>query len=250
MGSGKEPLPSTVLKILLPQTRHRGPGAISDLNHGIEPNDPSGLSNPVVQFVVLIPQEPFVVAADPVEDGTRESPQIHRVGGPGFASNAIPRITCPEPRRHCRGDRLLDLRLALGPLHCELRAAGEASFPPDFPVRVDPAQDEFCLIVVPDTQRYAAYFPEIFRTQFQWIRAAVAPLYVKFVIHVGDVVEEGRDDEWVVADQAFALLAAWWLDQQPPAAALVGLGVILAGMSLVILSNRAPVEAVVEPPVD
>jgi len=47
-----------------------------------------------------------------------------------------------------------------------------------------------------------------------------------------------------------ALLAAWWLDQQPPAAALVGLAVILAGMSLVILSNRAPVEAVVEPPVD
>jgi drug/metabolite transporter (DMT)-like permease len=47
-----------------------------------------------------------------------------------------------------------------------------------------------------------------------------------------------------------ALLAAWWLDQQPPAAALVGLAVILAGMSLVILSNRAPVEGVVEPPVD
>jgi drug/metabolite transporter (DMT)-like permease len=47
-----------------------------------------------------------------------------------------------------------------------------------------------------------------------------------------------------------ALLAAWWLDQQPPAAALVGLVVILAGMSLVILSNRAPVEGVVEPPVD
>lgn len=47
-----------------------------------------------------------------------------------------------------------------------------------------------------------------------------------------------------------ALLAAWWLDQQPPAAALAGLGVILAGMSLVIVSNRTPVEAVVEPPVD
>ena len=47
-----------------------------------------------------------------------------------------------------------------------------------------------------------------------------------------------------------ALLAAWWLDQQPPVAALVGLGVILAGMSLVIVSNRAAVEAVVEPPVD
>ena len=86
MGSGEEPLPSTVLKILLPQTRHRGPGAISDLNHGIEPNDPSGLSNPVVQFVVLIPQEPFVVAADPVEDvvpfdhADAENIQILRLG--------------------------------------------------------------------------------------------------------------------------------------------------------------------------
>jgi drug/metabolite transporter (DMT)-like permease len=47
-----------------------------------------------------------------------------------------------------------------------------------------------------------------------------------------------------------ALLAAWWLDQQPPAAALAGLGVILAGMTLVILGNRASVEGVVEPPVD
>jgi drug/metabolite transporter (DMT)-like permease len=47
-----------------------------------------------------------------------------------------------------------------------------------------------------------------------------------------------------------ALLAAWWLGQQPPLAALIGLGVILAGMTLVIVGNRAPGEAVVEPPVD
>ncbi|HSE08317.1 MAG TPA: DMT family transporter [Nocardioidaceae bacterium] len=47
-----------------------------------------------------------------------------------------------------------------------------------------------------------------------------------------------------------ALLAAWWLGQQPPLAALAGLAVILAGMTLVILGNRAPTAEVVEPPVD
>ena len=36
-----------------------------------------------------------------------------------------------------------------------------------FPVEVDEGAGEFCLIVVPDTQRYAAYFPQIFRKQFQ-----------------------------------------------------------------------------------
>lgn len=81
----------------------------------------------------------------------------------------------------------------------------EASAAP-FPIIVDASRDEFSLIVVPDTQRYAAYFPEIFRRQFRWIRDQVAPLNVKFVLHVGDVVEEGDDAEWVVADESFALL--------------------------------------------
>lgn len=71
---------------------------------------------------------------------------------------------------------------------------------------VDPARGEFCLIVVPDTQRYAAYFPEIFREQFRWIRDSVASLNIKYVIHLGDVVEEGEDAEWVVADEAFSML--------------------------------------------
>jgi hypothetical protein len=60
--------------------------------------------------------------------------------------------------------------------------------------------------MVPDTQRYAAYFPQIFREQFAWIRDAVEPLNVKYVIHVGDVVEEGEAAEWVVADEAFSLI--------------------------------------------
>jgi hypothetical protein len=74
------------------------------------------------------------------------------------------------------------------------------------PVTVDATKGEFCLIVVPDTQRYAAYFPDIFRTQFRWIRDNAAALNAKFVVHVGDIVEEGEDHEWVVADEAFSML--------------------------------------------
>ncbi|MGH8021883.1 MAG: metallophosphoesterase [Opitutaceae bacterium] len=77
---------------------------------------------------------------------------------------------------------------------------------PAFPVVVEASQDEFCLIVVPDTQRYAAYFPSIFRKQFEWIRDAVKLLNIKYVIHAGDVVEENTTAEWVVADDAFSLL--------------------------------------------
>ena len=96
--------------------------------------------------------------------------------------------------------------LAGTPILAEPEAAGEFPARGAFAVPVDAAQGEFCLIVVPDTQRYAAYFPDIFRQQFQWIRDHVASLNMKFVVHVGDVVEEGEDAEWVVADEAFSLL--------------------------------------------
>lgn len=108
--------------------------------------------------------------------------------------------------------RQLPAALASFALAAILRAADPvpAPAPPPepapFPVTVDSSTGEFCLIVVPDTQRYAAYFPEIFRTQFRWIRAQAGPLNVRFVLHVGDVVEEGEDHEWIVADEAFSLL--------------------------------------------
>jgi drug/metabolite transporter (DMT)-like permease len=48
-----------------------------------------------------------------------------------------------------------------------------------------------------------------------------------------------------------ALIAAFLLDQQPPAAALVGLVVMLAGLALVIVGNRGGVvEPTLEAPVD
>lgn len=47
-----------------------------------------------------------------------------------------------------------------------------------------------------------------------------------------------------------SLLAAWFLGQQPPPEALVGLAVILAGMVLVVVHNPAPAGPALEPPPD
>ena len=73
-------------------------------------------------------------------------------------------------------------------------------------LKVDRENDEYTLVVLPDTQRYALYFPEIFLAQTRWIKENKDKLNMKFVVHVGDVVDERTDQEWFVADRAFAEL--------------------------------------------
>jgi hypothetical protein len=74
------------------------------------------------------------------------------------------------------------------------------------PIDVRSEAGEFTVVVLPDTQRYSLYFPEIFLSQTQWIKEQASRLNAKFVIHVGDVVETQSDGEWFVADQAFKKL--------------------------------------------
>lgn len=73
-------------------------------------------------------------------------------------------------------------------------------------LEVDREAGEFTLIVVPDTQRYSAFFPDIMQSQFEWIRDHAGALNAKYVLHVGDLVEEGEEHEWVAVNQAFSLI--------------------------------------------
>lgn len=114
---------------------------------------------------------------------------------PGFAA-----VRCLRADRYRSVVRCLVLLTVLS-----VSASAQKPMPP-IPVAVDASAGEFCLIVVPDTQRYARYFPNIFLTQFQWIRDSVGPLNVKYVIHVGDVVDDDTEAEWRVADDAFSLI--------------------------------------------
>lgn len=73
-------------------------------------------------------------------------------------------------------------------------------------LRIDQRRAEFTLVLLPDTQRYSRNNPAIFLGQTQWIRDNASALNVKFVVHLGDIVDRNTDEEWRVADQAMGVL--------------------------------------------
>ena len=66
--------------------------------------------------------------------------------------------------------------------------------------------EAFSLVVLPDTQIYAWKHPKIFSAQTRWIEENREAFNIRYVLHVGDVVEHNNDKEWKSARRAFARL--------------------------------------------
>ena len=64
----------------------------------------------------------------------------------------------------------------------------------------------FSLVVLPDTQYYAWKYPEIFHLQTKWIAENLEKYKIRYVLHLGDVVQHNSHREWKVAREAFARL--------------------------------------------
>jgi hypothetical protein len=63
------------------------------------------------------------------------------------------------------------------------------------------------LVVLPDTQFYAAGYPEIFRAQTTWIAENHVAANLVAVLHEGDIVDGANDPaQWQVASDSFARL--------------------------------------------
>jgi hypothetical protein len=92
-----------------------------------------------------------------------------------------------------------------------VEAGGEASSPPP---GLDGSSGPETLptppvtvVVLPDTQYYAAAYPEVFAGQTSWIRDQKSVLNIAAVLHVGDVVDaSSSDDQWAVANSAMRKL--------------------------------------------
>ncbi len=71
-----------------------------------------------------------------------------------------------------------------------------------------PAAEPFSVVVLPDTQNYAEKYPDTYVAQTQWIRDNVEKENIKFVMHLGDIVQQFNESEpqWQVADRAHKLL--------------------------------------------
>ncbi len=70
------------------------------------------------------------------------------------------------------------------------------------------AAEPFSVVVLPDTQNYAEKFADTYVAQTQWIRDNLEKENIKFVMHLGDIVQHHNDSEeqWQVADRAHRLL--------------------------------------------
>jgi len=63
-------------------------------------------------------------------------------------------------------------------------------------------EGSFSIVVLPDTQTYSAQKPEIFHAETQWIVDNLQRQRIRFVSHVGDVVDRNVVEQWQVARAA------------------------------------------------
>jgi len=76
----------------------------------------------------------------------------------------------------------------------------------------------WCLAVLPDTQIYSESYPELFKDQTRWIVANRDRYNIKFVLHLGDIVNVPMaTNQWINAKAAISLL-----DGQVPYALATG----------------------------
>jgi len=76
---------------------------------------------------------------------------------------------------------------------------------PDIPDEI--TYEKFTVVVLPDTQIYSKKYPDIFTSQTEWIVDNKEELNIKFVIHLGDVVNDGYSEiQWNNADTSMSLL--------------------------------------------
>jgi len=65
----------------------------------------------------------------------------------------------------------------------------------------------FTVALLPDTQLYSEKFPDTYIAQTEWIKHRAGRDNIKFVIHLGDIVEHaGAEREWENADRAHRVL--------------------------------------------
>ncbi len=69
-----------------------------------------------------------------------------------------------------------------------------------------PAEGAFTVVVLPDTQKYAAADPQGFLAQTEWIAANRQSRNIACVLHLGDITDHNRPDEWELAVKAMQRL--------------------------------------------
>lgn len=71
----------------------------------------------------------------------------------------------------------------------------------------NPLNEDFTIVVIPDTQGYTKYYPWLFNNQTQWIVDNKEELNIVFVTHLGDLVDSyGNITQWEYANHSMSKL--------------------------------------------
>lgn len=68
-------------------------------------------------------------------------------------------------------------------------------------------ESSFTVVLLPDTQFYSERYPQTYLVQTRWIKQQAEAENIKFVIHLGDIVQDPGDrKQWENADRAHRVL--------------------------------------------
>jgi len=68
-------------------------------------------------------------------------------------------------------------------------------------------EKSFTVVLLPDTQNYSEKYPDTYVAQTLWIRERLQDDNIKFIIHLGDIVQDATEKpEWENANRAMRLL--------------------------------------------
>ncbi len=72
------------------------------------------------------------------------------------------------------------------------------------------SENPFTVVLLPDTQYYCNLAnggtPAMYMSQVMWIRERLEQDNIKFVIHLGDIVDTDKQEQWKIADRAHRVL--------------------------------------------
>src|SRR3970282_1381904 len=100
--------PVAVAGVLPPKIGERAAGEIRRTNRRVEPDLSSGLTNPVVELVVLIRKEAFVEGPDALHPLAPKAAEGHGVDRSCVPPNAVARIAGAQRMGRSPSDRLGD----------------------------------------------------------------------------------------------------------------------------------------------
>ena len=69
-------------------------------------------------------------------------------------------------------------------------------------------EKDFTVVALPDTQHYSEKYPQIWTAQLDWIVANRKDLNIVYVVHLGDITQngDGMPEEWAIASNALSRL--------------------------------------------